>query len=240
MVALSSRRAIIGGACALLSPSATLHMPDNAAIAMPPAVWNPDELSQVAELICTSTPYTFRAGVFKSGGRFLYRGDDDSASDYEFGRICHPLPDLLVPGTYPEKNALAYFECLEAQLLYQMVRPSNGHVGTPTASDAAVWGNVVSIWPLGSELAYAWPRYRTAFFASDRKKQCPGDKIQLDSGIKTALLEDREILFASCYKPRDNIPSFVESSWVSAFVAVPIQYDDELRRMLRLRKYGLP
>jgi hypothetical protein len=206
-----------------------------------PAVWNPDALNQVVEFICSSTPRTFREGVFKSGGSFLYRGDDcsDDNDNSKFGRICHPPPDLLVPGTYPEKDALAYFECLEAQLLYQTVRPSNGHLGTPTASDAAVWGNVVSIWPVGSEFSYAWPRYRTAFYTSG-KKQCPGDKIQLDSGFKSALLEGREILFTSWYKERDKIPSFVDSSWTCAFVAVSIQHDDELRRMLQLKKYGLP
>jgi hypothetical protein len=261
----------MGGACALLSPSATtLWMPDvpdssisnsntlTIASMMPPpaAVWNPDGLQPVVDLICTSTPPIFREAVFKSRGRFLYRGDDDDDSTAsnnnknEFGRLCHPLPDLVVPGTYSETNddALNYFQCLERQLLYQDVRPSNGHLGTPKASDAAAWGQVVSIWPLGSELAYAWPRYRTAFYdpsgaSGQNNKQCPGDKIQLDSGLKSALLDGRELLFTSWYKQRRDKPkppSFVDSSWISAFVAVPIQQDAELRRMLQLRKYGLP
>jgi hypothetical protein len=246
----------MGGACALLSPSATTMMPDSTTstssslqIAMTPdtpAAWNPDglQLQQVVELICTSTPYSFREGVFKSRGRFLYRGGDD---DTNTGRICHPLPDLLVPGTYSEKDALSYFQCLEKQLLYQDVRPSNGHLATPVASEAAVWGNAVfSIWPLGSELSYAWPRYRTTFYSSSGNQQCPGDKLQVDSGLKTALLEGRELLFTSWYNQKKTIrdkpapPPFMDPSWISAFVAVPIQYDDELRRMLQLRKYGLP
>jgi hypothetical protein len=84
-----------------------------------------DAVADLAMFLCHSTPSNFRRAIQQSGGRFLYRGaeagcdGDADSSNYvssTIGTICNPQPDLLLPGTYDDPDALVYFQCLEERL----------------------------------------------------------------------------------------------------------------------------
>jgi hypothetical protein len=210
-------------------------------------------LDQWSALICEFTPRVLRQAVQQSGGRFLYRGADDATIQR---RIDHPDPDLLVPGTYDDPDALPYFQCLERQLYLQqqpqqqqsqqqtdakeiLALPSTGHVATSDAKEASAWGSVVSVWPLGSEFSFVWPKERNDIFPGGT---CPDKTLVVDRQLDLALALNREVLFASSFprgveNPQRGIPISVASR--SAYIMIPMEEDQELRRRLEERNYGL-
>ena len=132
-------------------------------------------LEELAKFIVANTPRAYRAAVQKSGGKFLYRGNDEDDSDTittdtdkttpttnRIGRIQNPDPDLLELATYGNDTAaVGYFQRLEQQLANNsninhntnnntrfVAKPSNGHIATTDPKEANKWGNVVSVWPL--------------------------------------------------------------------------------------------
>jgi hypothetical protein len=189
-------------------------------------------LEAAAHVICSDTPKPFRQAVWSSGGHFLYRGSAALSSTNKI-TVEHPPPDLLLPNTYDDPKALTYFQCLERQLDPSVVvaRPSTGHVGTSNVQEAAQWGSVVSVWPLGSELSYLWPLDRQTLFPG----QCPDRRHDLvcNVGLSKALAQRREVLFASWY---DDDIDVISSS---AFVSVPFTLDVPLKDMLERLHYGL-
>ena len=246
-----------------------------------------------ADLICTYTPSSFRRAVQQTD-RFLYRGvetDDDDEVSSSFSsvnrpRIRHPAPDLLVKGTYEDPRALWYFRCLEDRLLSSssssssvLARPSNGHIATSDRSEAKRWGPVFSVWPLGRDWSFVWPKDRPTFFpakydrgnddnnpahqnggiVTDTRTPSPlsscqedEDVLVVDADLVEALTQPREVLFASRFDSQDTRGlsssntigknkmgriSFL--SWKSAFIAIPINEDETLRRLLEERNFGL-
>jgi hypothetical protein len=109
----------------------------------------------------------------------------------EWIRPEEPLPDLLFLETHGyDQRALEYFEGLEQRLKSKrvllttgnnniinninnnsaspfvfMAMPSNGHIATSDPHEASKWGTmVVSVWPVGSQWSYVWPRNRSVFY----------------------------------------------------------------------------
>ena len=205
----------------------------------------PEALSfqDAARLIQKETPNEYLDAVKKSG-KLLYRGETSASSCFRL----EPEPDLLLPGTYPESDAVMYFQGLEDCLTASnasvrssktnsrfIVRPSVGHIATSSLSDAALWGSPVSVWPLGTALSYAFPKSRSQFFDSSvYLSSCAYpklhtsfciDDIYVDTDLTHALVSKREVMFATLDKMgRES----------SAFVAVPARYDHKLRRSLGL------
>ena len=150
--------------------------------------------------------------------------------------ILHPDPDLLVEGTYPHnaKLALEYFSCLEG-MLTSRAAPSTGHIGTPNLEDAAGWGGVVSVWPLGNRLSYVFPLDSRTLFPGD----CRDNNVVEDNDLAAAFALGHEVLFTSWFDDEVIVrPPGIVSTWVSAFVAVPSSYDATLKRSLDKRHYG--
>ena len=149
MVALVNRRALVGSILSSTLCSSSVLVED------------------VAKFIATSTPRAFREAVAQAQGTFLYRGQQQPTSTNSpiimAGHVCSPLPDLLFQETYDSKEALEYFQCLEEYLALQNIvaKPSTGHIGTSSKKNAQEWGNVVSIWPLGTQLSFVYPKRKT-------------------------------------------------------------------------------
>lgn len=185
--------------------------------------------SKCVDIICRFTPLEFRSAVRQSSS-FLYRGED-----LQQPLILHPDPDLLTEGTYSDPLALEYFTCLENRLQSSVAaKPSTGHIGTANFNDAAQWGGVVSVWPLGSHLSYVYPSGRDKLFFP------PGDckgSLAIDNNLDAALSTGREVLFASWFDPDDvrNLPF----AGTSAFLAVPSACDAELKKSLLSCNYGI-
>mmetsp|Transcript_19427 Transcript_19427/g.29408 ORF Transcript_19427/g.29408 Transcript_19427/m.29408 type:complete len:269 (-) Transcript_19427:39-845(-) len=181
------------------------------------------------------TPPDFIKAVSQSQ-KLLYRGEED------FGSTClimAPEPDLLFFDTYSNDQALEYFTQLERCLRAAerekenqsssgkekefIVRPSNGHIGTPSSSEAARWGTAVSIWPLGSQFSYSYPKDRTLFFDETNPidgltiRSCQLD-VEYNRRLNTALTMGKEVMFSSLSA------AFPDSS----FLAIPSKYDDKL------------
>lgn len=220
MVALDRRAWLMGAASttftAFKTPSGDLH----------PSSFS---LSQAMELVSGYSPTEFRKSVMDSG-HFLYRGETVRGPT-----LLHPQPDLLLPGTYgDDPDALKYFECLERQLSSRtQARPSTGHIGTGNSGDASLWGSPVSVWPLGDRFSYVWPKQRDLIYPGG---VCPDeDGLRIDSGLSTALEQNKEVLFASWFEQDRNLPMFATSS----FVAIPSSYDEEVRDLLFRRRYWL-
>jgi hypothetical protein len=181
------------------------------------------------DLICKATPAAFREAVRNSGNHLLYRGEDVTLTS-----ILHPKPDLLVPGTYgDDPDALVYFQQLERMLKLRAARPSQGHIATSRAQDASIWGSVVSVWPLGTDLDYVWPKTAVTLYPGS----CQNDLV-IGDRLAEALERGTEILFASHFVDR-NPPPNVSSIWASAFLAVPSRLDHDLIELLQERNYGL-
>lgn len=184
----------------------------------------PLSLEQCVSLICHSTPTEFRRAV-SSSSCFLFRGEDTRVA-----KILSPLPDLMDESTYGEPEAVVFFRCLEDLLLREgaVSRPSTGHIGTATLGDAKVWGDAVSIWPLGDSFSYVWPKDSKLFYPGT----C-GDEAEtfvIDEGLQVALETGKEILFWSsrCFSWRE-----------SSFLAVPDSFSEKLREALEQKEYGL-
>jgi hypothetical protein len=194
-------------------------------------------LDDWADWICAYTPPSFRHAVQESN-HFLYRGAEDNN-----GILQHPASDLLVEGTYDDPAALQYFRCLEQRLDQASVRarPSNGHVATSDPNEAGQWGPVVSVWPLGTEWSYVWPKDQTTLFVdSGNPYTCRGDRLVIDTNLPNALTQPREVLFASWFSENaSSLPPTISKSWTSAFLTIPLENDETLRRKLQERSYGL-
>jgi len=171
----------------------------------------------------------FLHAVVASDYRFLYRGVDTSNNSISIRR---EAPDLLSPETYgPE--ALPFFQKLETLLQDEPVHPSNGHLATTSAQDAAAWGTTAaSIWPMGGggggggDAHYAWFQDGGLFYPR--------------GGKDAALVLDRKSIIVDgrdCGK--DSLEDALRGdSWeimvaTPAFLAVPVSKENELRERLR-------
>lgn len=212
-------------------------------------------LDQCVPLIRQLCPPEFLQAVADTGC-LLYRGESDerlirnqssaSSSTPTASPACilHPPPDLLDSSTYRNyPRALTFFQRLEDILVDSKARPSTGHIGTATKTEAEIWGDVVvSVWPLGRDWAYVWPKDRLVFYPNDdgdeqqqqqqknhfndingRQQSSPRDnpvdnEYYVNERLDLALLSGKEVLFWT--------------SWQSAFLAVPIR--DSMNLLQRL------
>jgi hypothetical protein len=192
-------------------------------------------VKEASDLIIKYTPVEFRRAVRDSGGYFLYRGEAITTP-----KILSPKPDLLDRSTYNNMyniGAYTYFTNLEKQLKTNNVgaRPSTGHIGTTDMAAAKPWGNPVSVWPLGSELSYAWTKNRDAFYPG----HCPDGDIVYDRDLWLALANgNKEVLFATTIEEKSALAAYINIS-PSSFIAIPARLDAELSLMLKKKKYGL-
>lgn len=204
-------------------------------------------IEDVAKFILTNTPRDFLEAISNTNGNFLYRGEQaPEAKQSMAGTICSPAPDLLLEGTYGDDvKALQYFECLEQYLSKQdtdiVAKPSTGHIGTSDPRVARQWGDVVSVWPLGDSLSYVYPKDQSTFYPDCACQQADNDKESsqyvMDTDLETALVSQKEVLFASWYsKTQSKSGSTIPSS---AFLAVPQRHDKKLKEILESMNYGL-
>lgn len=128
-------------------------------------------LERAIRLIDTSCDRAYLHAVVASGYRFLYRGVPPAKNAVLAGTPTVRVEpcDLLDPTTYGSADAVRYFSALEEQMVKGEegplpVRPSNGHLATTYASDAAQWGEAASIWPLGNNVHFAWYEDRGNFW----------------------------------------------------------------------------
>jgi|UniRef100_A0A8J9X871 hypothetical protein len=174
-------------------------------------------LQKAITIVEKHCPHDFLSSVVKTG-RCLYRGENMDSST-----IVSARPDLLQPETYGNEDALAYFQCIEDQLRGASVGalPSTGHIATTEKSEAARWGVPASVWPLGGDFQFVWPRSRRLIFpGADR---CPDNDLVLNQDLSVALKYPREILFAT------NATGQIEAS---SYLAIPGELDRYLLRML--------
>ena len=223
MVALPTRRAaLVAGADSLLALSRDNHY--RSPVGTPTV-----DPSLLADFICTYTSNSFRDAVATTG-KFLYRGE----SNIHRPTILAPEPDLLLEGTYDDPAALVYFQCLEKRLKSDNVlaRPSLGHIATTDKSEAAQWGESVTIWPIGGSLSYVWPAREKVFFPAPNT--CPSDELAVNHDLAIALELGHEVLFASELVTGDKIPKeFLGQKHESAFLVVPAQFERFLKELVR-------
>ena len=81
-------------------------------------------------------------------GKFLYRGETRSKDSHAF--IATPTPDLFDPTTYSSYLATDYFRALNSSFPVH-----RAHIGSASLLNAAKWGSVHSVWPIG-DFAYLW------------------------------------------------------------------------------------
>lgn len=174
-----------------------LMSPDSRTILSLPSI--PD----IVDCIRYFTPSSFRKGVQKSGGRFLYRGEGISTTSSNYYKISklkrgltktgntawlertcpwilNPEPDLLHPDTYGDPEALAYFECLESRLTSQPARavdaaPTSLMAKPSTGHIATTNANFAGQW---GNVVSVWPLgdYLSYVWPQDRIEFFPPDK----------------------------------------------------------------
>lgn len=228
---------------------------------------------QLAEWICLYTPKSFRKAVQETRN-FLYRGADNDVEGGSYYLLQQPEPDLLLPETYGnDPSAVKYFECLEARLGRSnnrpfQAKPSNGHIATSDPTEAAKWGDIVSVWPLGGrtdddEWSYVWPRDRNVFYPKQNGgEECLSDTLVVNVGLEEALrMKSREVLFATATNSggvgrsttTTTAPSSVSrrhtqtagdcsilgATKPSSFLAISSSHDAELLRELDAKGFGL-
>lgn len=227
MVAVDRRAWMIGATASIVNQPWKYPLVDHKAQCM--------RFKDAVSMICRSSPLEFRRAVRDSSGRFLYRGESVDCPE-----ILHPKPDLLLPETYNEPEALRYFESLQNQLSSTTARPDNGHIGTGSQADAAQWGSPVSVWPLGHRFSYVWPKDRSLIYPGG---SCPVDtSLVIDQGLSTALAEGKEVLFASWFDDEDDrsgLPNGLAVSDQSAYIVMPADCSHDLHQALLENNYGL-
>ena len=154
-------------------------------------------------------------------GRFLYRG----GIVQRCWTLEYPDPDILEPGTYPEKGT-AFFNLLEDRLKISgsLARPSTGHIAISNATEAGLWGSAHSCWPIG-RVHYVWFQNSRLLYADGQRFDSPDYLdtlgIQVDSNLDEALRRGHEVLFTA-----------------SSFILVPATADTQLRELLRIPPPG--
>ena len=178
-------------------------------------------LDQMVEIIHGNIDSDFVRTLLRTN-TLLYRGREEiteGLKNRELIRLVNPKPDLFDDKTYGEKEAVAYFECLEKFLKAQnsVVRPSVGHIATPDKYEANQWGEAVSIWPMKKPLNYVWIRNRKLFWPSpshEDTSNCITDDIVVNIDLETALNGAHEVMFEG------------------SFIEIPSKYDAVLKEKL--------
>ena len=115
-------------------------------------------IDEASEIIKAAVDSRFMSEIKEAGGKFIYRGLPPGTPSNRPSLFLFPSSDLLDKETYGSASAAAFFAALDremAALRPTGVRPSNGHLATPSATAAGQWGQAASIWPLG-ESHYAF------------------------------------------------------------------------------------
>ena len=228
-------RTMIGGcsSAAVVSSNFILSHPKSAsaAVPIPPSsqvttAANIQPLKSVREavdLIGTSCNKRFLYSVVASNYNFLYHGLDPQEAT-EPSIMISKQCDLLNPETYDSDEAAAYFAQLDSRMARELkspVRPSNGHLATTCPKAAGEWGVAASIWPIGEvNVHFAWFADGGLFWP--RPEGASQDIIVDGRDCGQMSLED----------------ALVGDSWevlfqTEKFVAIPVKFEDELRKELK-------
>jgi hypothetical protein len=188
-------------------------------------------------IIAKNTPRKFLDAVSSAGGKPLYRGEGEIEC-----MLMKPDPDLLLPDTYADAQALEYFRGLEKFLTeiestrtnqdenangVFVAKPSTGHIATPSSEEARNWGVPMTVWPIGKEFSFVYPTQRKLFY-HDSTTTTPlytREDLEVNSNLKEALVRGNEVMFAT----RD-----IFGSISSAYIAVPEVYSRKLLSALKL------
>ena len=176
--------------------------------------------SRAAGFIYENADGQFLSSVAAANYRFLYRGL--SAAQISAGGdgavVVDDDPyDLLDPGTYNSKAAADYFRDLDDEMGARRLglRPGNSHLATTSASDASSWGPAASIWPLGSDVSFAWFDDDRLFWPVETRERTL--VTDASSSLSAALCIDGcEVMFRSD----------------GGYLAVPSHLDHQLRQQL--------
>jgi|NOAtaT_6_FD_contig_51_5740094_length_876_multi_1_in_0_out_0_1 hypothetical protein len=161
----------------------------------------PITFQQALELINKRCPMEYINAV-KRSGNFLYRGE---SLPFQTNRAsCYMIelsPDLLSPKTYGCTRAIEYFQALE-DCSTHLVRPSTSHIASSSLQDASLWGNPVSIWPIGTSFLYAFPKHTSNFIGCNTLPSSVGpsppcDGIEWNEHLEKALSIQREVMFTT-------------------------------------------
>lgn len=179
----------------------------------------------------------FLSCVVESEYEFLYRGLSSNESDavaHESGLaaiiITDEPHDLLNPDTYQSNEAASYFSSLEKEMTAKRMsmKPSNSHLGTTCAKEAALWGTAASIWPLGEKgVGFAWLKDGGVFWPNTERN--PTKKRSVVSS-STHNSNDRGVEELSHALQGDAWEIMFRVD--NGFLAVPAALDKELRTCL--------
>lgn len=233
----------LGGAAsvaALASPATLLTVasqPASAAPAVYASVQTLPSVDAAIEVLSEQGNRKFLRSVVASGYRFLYRGLDGPGVKAAGSSAPSPVIlsgvncDLLDPATYGSAEAAGYFASLDRRLAGRSgagpgrgpspVRPGNGHLGTTSVGEAASWGPVASIWPLGEDAHFAWFADGGAFYP---RRPGAGDDVVVE-GRDCGRLSLEDILGENC-----NEVLFRADQ---GFLAIPLGLERELRKKLK-------
>ena len=125
-----------------------------------------------------------------------------------------PICSTLRRTTRSPPSSISPSSRLEASLraVQCPARPSSGHIAVASASAAAAWGQVVSVWPLGRPLHYVTPKAQAEFWPQGRAGAAD---VNVDARLTDALRRGSEVLFAA-------------EDGRASFVAVAAGYEREL------------
>ena len=181
-----------------------------------------NSVREAVDVISASCNKRFLYNCVASGYNFLYHGLDPEEAVLPSVQTSKPC-DLLNPETYVSEEAASYFAALDRRMAKEKspVLPSNGHLATTCPKAAGEWGVAASIWPIGEEnIHFAWFVDGGLFWP---RPEGASEDIVVD-GIDCGKISLDDVLVG------DNWEVLFRAD---KFVAVPVKFEDELRRQLK-------
>lgn len=179
-------------------------------------------VDQAVDLIASSCDPRFLRGVVASGYKCMYRGISPKQTRSPF--VSSERSDLLLPSTYDSAKAAEFFASLDAQMLSQPVKPSNGHIAVTSIKKAKLWGGAAaSIWPLDDNVHFAWLEKGGEFWTG-RSDQYEGAKKVIVDGVDCEGMSLEDALES------DNLEIMFRAD---RFLEVPVKLEKELLSRLQ-------
>jgi hypothetical protein len=67
---------------------------------------------------------------------------------------------------------------------------------------------------------------------------CQEERLVMDTNLPNAITQPQEVLFASWFSENArSLPATISKSWTSAFLSIPLENNEILRRKLQERSY---
>jgi hypothetical protein len=180
-------------------------------------------------LIESSCDRRFLHAVVASDYQLMYRGLPSSTKKQGITTRNEPETALESSSSSSETaDASAVLASIETILQDRPLQPSNSKLAVSNPETAKQWGSqVVSVWPLGENVHFAWPEEGTAFsqvqVLDDKDDTTTTRKIIVDGvdcgrmSLEDALESNKEILFRA----------------ESGYLAVPLSMEKELVSKLK-------